>query len=257
MNDALGTPQSVLILGGGSDIAGALTRLLVASRVRTVVLAGRPGSSSLSAAAAEAHTLGVPDVQVVDFDAADPASHAKVIDEIWDRCGDIDLVLVAFGVLGDQEEAEAEPSSAIEVATTNFTGSVTSGLAVARRLRAQGHGTLVALSSVAGERVRRANFVYGATKAGMDGFFQGLADSLVGSGARVIVVRPGFVTTKMTAGMSPAPLATTPEAVASAIVDALGSAGGSGTTVWVPAALRPVFAVMRHLPRAVWRRMPA
>ena len=255
MNNALGAPQSVLILGGGSDIARALTRLLVASRIRTVVLAGRPGSPSLAAAAAEARTLGVPDVQVVDFDAADPATHAKVIDEIWDRCGDIDLVVLAFGLLGDQQEAEAEPSSAIDVATTNFTGSVTSGLAVARRLRVQGHGTLVALSSVAGERVRRANFVYGSTKAGMDGFFQGLMDSLVGSGVRVIVVRPGFVTTKMTAGMPPAPLATTPDAVASAIVDAL-AAGGSGKTVWVPAALRPVFAVMRHLPRAVWRRMP-
>lgn len=255
MNNALGTPQSVLILGGGSDIARALTRLLVASRLQRVILAGRSGSASLAAAAAEARTLGAPDVQTVEFDAADPQSHAKVIDEVWDRGGDIDLVLVAFGLLGDQDEAEADPSNAIDVATTNFTGSVTAGLAVARRLRLQGHGALVALSSVAGERVRRANFVYGSTKAGMDGFFQGLADSLVGSGARVIVVRPGFVTTKMTAGMPPAPFATTPEAVASAIVEAL-AAGGSNRTVWVPAALRPVFAVMRHLPRAVWRRMP-
>ena len=255
MNNAVGSPQSVLILGGGSDIARALTRLLVASRLQRVILAGRPGSASLVAAAAEARTLGAPDVQIVEFDAADPQSHAKVIDEVWDRSGDIDLVLFAFGLLGDQDEAEADPSSAIGVATTNFTGSVTAGLAVARRLRLQGHGVLVALSSVAGERVRRANFVYGSTKAGMDGFFQGLADSLVGSGARVIVVRPGFVTTKMTAGMSPAPFATTPEAVASAIVQTL-AAGGSNKTVWVPAALRPVFAVMRHLPRAVWRRMP-
>jgi decaprenylphospho-beta-D-erythro-pentofuranosid-2-ulose 2-reductase len=228
-------------------------RSLVALRTRTVILAGRPGSPSVDAAAAEARTIGAPNVETVAFDAADPASHAKVIAEIWERHGDVDLVLVAFGLLGDQDEFEDDPASAVELATTNFTGAVTAGLAVARRLRAQGHGTLVTLSSVAGERVRRANFVYGATKAGMDGFYQGLADSLVGSGARVIIVRPGFVDSKMTAGMKPAPFATTPSAVAEAIVGALSS---GAATVWVPATLRPVFVVMRHLPRAVWRRMP-
>jgi decaprenylphospho-beta-D-erythro-pentofuranosid-2-ulose 2-reductase len=253
VNDALGSPQSVLVLGGGSDIARAVVRSLVARRSRTVILAGRPGSTSLDAAAAEARTLGAAEVDLVAFDAANPASHAKVIDEIWERHGDIDLVLVAFGLLGDQVECEDDPAAAIDVATTNFTGAVTAGLAVARRLRAQGYGTLVTLSSVAGERVRRANFVYGATKAGMDGFYQGLADSFVGTGARVIIVRPGFVDSKMTAGMKPAPFATTPSAVAEAIIDALSS---GAATVWVPPVLRPVFIVMRHLPRAMWRRMP-
>lgn len=252
MNDALGSPQSVLVLGGGSDISRALVRSLVAGRTRSVILAGRPGSASLDAAAAEARTLGA-QVDVTAFDAADPASHTKVIDELWERHGDIDLVLVAFGLLGDQQDCEHDPAAAIDLATTNFTGAVTAGLAVARRLRAQGHGTLVTLSSVAGERVRRANFVYGATKAGMDGFYQGLADSLVGTGARVIIVRPGFVDSKMTAGMKPAPFATTPPAVAEAIVGALSS---GAATVWVPAVLRLVFIVMRHLPRPVWRRMP-
>jgi decaprenylphospho-beta-D-erythro-pentofuranosid-2-ulose 2-reductase len=252
MNDALGAPQSVLVLGGGSDISRALVRSLVAQRTRSVILAGRPGSASLDAAAAEARTLGA-QVDVIAFDAADPASHVKVIDELWERHGDIDLVLVAFGLLGDQQDCEHDPAAAIDLATTNFTGAVTAGLAVARRLRAQGHGTLVTLSSVAGERVRRANFVYGATKAGMDGFYQGLADSLVGTGARVIIVRPGFVDSKMTAGMKPAPFATTPPAVAAAIVGALSS---GAAIIWVPAVLRPVFIVMRHLPRPVWRRMP-
>src|SRR4029450_11965014 len=88
-------------------------------------------------------------------------------------------------------------------------------------LRAQGHGTIVVLSSVAGERARRSNFVYGSTKAGLDAFFQGLGDSLVGTGASVMIVRPGFVHTKMTEGLDPAPLATTPEAVAEAIVRGL------------------------------------
>jgi decaprenylphospho-beta-D-erythro-pentofuranosid-2-ulose 2-reductase len=253
VNDALGHPQCVLVLGGGSDIARAIVRSLIAKRTRTVILAGRPGSASLAAAAAEARTLGAASVETVEFDAADPASHTAVIDTIWERHPDIDLVLVAFGVLGDQPACESDPATAIEVATINYTGAVTAGLASARRLRAQGHGTLVALSSAAGERVRRANFVYGSTKAGMDGFYQGLGDSLVGSGARVVVVRPGFVHSRMTEGMSPPPFATTPAAVADAVVDALGS---KREVVWVPGILRFLMAAIRHLPRVVFRKLP-
>jgi len=140
------------------------------------------------------------------------------------------------------------------VATTNYVGAVAAGLASARRLREQGHGALVALSSVAGVRVRRANFIYGSSKAGMDGFFQGLADSLAGTGVRVLIVRPGFVRTRMTAGMEAAPMATTAEAVAAATVKGL-QVGRS--VVWVPAQLRWVFAAFRLLPQAVWRRIPA
>ena len=109
------------------------------------------------------------------------------------------------------------------------------------------------LSSVAGERVRRANFIYGSSKAGLDGFAQGLGDALQGTGARVLIVRPGFVRTKMTAGMPAAPMSTTPEAVAAATAKAL-AAGRD--VVWVPASLRLAFAGFRHLPRVVWRRLP-
>jgi decaprenylphospho-beta-D-erythro-pentofuranosid-2-ulose 2-reductase len=252
VNDALGHPQTVLVLGGGSDIARAIVRSLIAKRTHTVILAGRAGSASLASAAAEAQTLGAK-VETVDFDAADPASHTAVIDGVWEGHPDIDLVLLAFGVLGDQAACESDPAAAINVATINYTGAVTAGLATARRLRAQGHGKLVVLSSVAGERVRRANFVYGSTKAGMDGFYQGLGDSLVGSGARVIVVRPGFVRSRMTEGMAAAPFATTTATVADTVVDALGS---KREVVWVPGVLRYFMAVIRHLPRAAFRKLP-
>jgi decaprenylphospho-beta-D-erythro-pentofuranosid-2-ulose 2-reductase len=126
-------------------------------------------------------------------------------------------------------------------------------LAVARLLRAQGHGTLVVLSSVAGERVRRANFIYGSSKAGTDAFALGLGDALRGSGARVLTVRPGFVRTKMTEGLPAAPLSTTADAVAEATVRALAS---GRELIWVPAQLRLVFVVFRHLPRVLWRRLP-
>jgi decaprenylphospho-beta-D-erythro-pentofuranosid-2-ulose 2-reductase len=101
--------------------------------------------------------------------------------------------------------------------------------------------------------VRRANFIYGSSKAGLDGFAQGLGDSLVGSGARVMVVRPGFVTTKMTAGMKPAPLAASAEQVAAAILEGLAK---GAQIVWAPGALRPMMILARHLPRAVFRRLP-
>lgn len=253
MNDALGLPQSILVLGGGSDIARAIVRALLLKRPATVTLGGRRGSAALDQAAEEARQLGAPSVRTVAFDAVDPGSIQQSIDDAF-AGGDVDLVLVAFGVLGDQEAAEKDPLAAVEVATVNYTGAVVAGLAVARHLRRQGHGTLVALSTVAGERVRRANFVYGSSKAGMDGFYQGLGDALHGTGARVLIVRPGFVRTRMTEGMSPAPMATDADGVADAVVAGLAK---GRQIVWAPGTLRWAFVVFRHLPRAVWRRMPA
>ena len=167
--------------------------------------------------------------------------------------GDIDVAVVAFGVLGDAEKAWTDVDAAVELATVNYTAAVSVGVALAERLREQGHGAIVALSSVAGERPRRSNFVYGSTKAGLDAFYTGLAEALRASGVGVTVVRPGFVHTRMTEGMKPAPLSTTPEAVAAAVVDAVRN---RREQVWVPAPLRWVMSVLRHLPRPVFRRLP-
>ncbi|MFG3100401.1 decaprenylphospho-beta-D-erythro-pentofuranosid-2-ulose 2-reductase [Streptomyces sp. NPDC048182] len=250
MKDAFGIPQSLLVLGGTSEIALAAARRLVARRTRTVWLAGRP-SPALDRAAEELGGLGA-EVRTVAFDALDPASHEEALGKVFAE-GDVDLVLLAFGVLGDQAHDEREPLDAVRVAQTNYTGAVSAGLLSARALQAQGHGSLVVLSSVAGERARRANFIYGSSKAGLDAFAQGLGDALHGTGVHVMVVRPGFVRTKMTEGMEEAPLATTPEAVATAIE--LGLRRRS-ETVWVPGALRVVMAAVRHLPRGLFRRLP-
>jgi len=250
MKDAFGAPQSLLILGGTSEIALATARRLIARRTRTVWLAGRP-SPELEKAAAHLRALGA-DTRTVDFDALAPESHETGLGKVFAE-GDIDMVLLAFGVLGDQARDEKEPVAAVRVAGTNYTGAVSSGLVCARALQAQGHGSLVVLSSVAGERARRANFIYGSSKAGLDAFAQGLGDALHGTGVHVMVVRPGFVRTKMTAGLAEAPLATTPEAVATAIE--LGLRRRS-ETVWVPGALRLVMSALRHLPRPLFRRLP-
>lgn len=251
MRDGTGGVQSVLVLGGASDIALATVERLVADRCRRVVLAGRP-SSGLDEAAARVRAAGA-DVEVVAFDAAEVESHEKVIGAVF-AAGDVDAVLLAFGVLGDQAVFDADHAAALDAVTVNYTGAVSAGLAVADCLRRQGHGTLVVLSSVAGVRVRKDNFVYGSTKAGLDGFAQGLGDALGGSGARVMVVRPGFVTTKMTEGMAPAPFSTTAEQVAGDIV--AGMRRGAHT-VWSPAVLRAVFGVLRLVPRPLWRRLAA
>jgi decaprenylphospho-beta-D-erythro-pentofuranosid-2-ulose 2-reductase len=252
VTDALGSPQSVLALGGGSEIGLAILRRLVERRARTVILAGRE-PEGLKPAADELAGLGATTVEVAAFDALQPASHAAFVDDVFARHGDIDLVLVAFGVLGDQTEAETHPEAALEVIRTNFLGAVSVALPVAERLRSQGHGTLVVLSSVAGERARRANFVYGSSKAGLDAFCQGLGDALVGSGARVMIVRPGFVHTRMTAGRPPAPFATTPEKVADAVIRGLEK---RAEVVWAPPVLRLAMSGLRHLPRSVFRRLP-
>lgn len=252
MENALGSVQSLLVLGGGSDIARATARRLVQDRTRTVVLAGRD-PDSMRPVASELEALGAETVETVAFDALDTASHQGFVDDVFERHGDVDAVLLAFGVLGDQETAEKDPRAALHVVETNYVGAVSVLVPIAQRLHAQGHGTLVVLSSVAGERARRSNFVYGSSKAGLDAFSQGLSYALDGSGARVLIVRPGFVRTKMTAGRDPVPFSTDPETVAEAIQE--GIRDGS-EIVWVPGILRWIMSILRHVPRAIFRRLP-
>ncbi|MGW2177420.1 SDR family NAD(P)-dependent oxidoreductase [Streptomyces sp. NPDC001732] len=234
MKDAFGAPQSLLVLGGTSEIALATARRLIALRTRTVRLAGRP-SPALDAAAAELRARGA-DVRTVDFDALDTESHEAVLGKVFAE-GDIDMVLLAFGIAGDQERDEEEPLLAVRVAQTNYTGAVSAGLVCAGALQAQGHGSLVVLSSVAGERVRRADFIYGSSKAGLDTFAQGLGDALHGTGVHVMVVRPGLVRrgAKERAGAAvPAPSVPAPSRTGAA---GSGSRAGTraGGTPWIGA----------------------
>jgi decaprenylphospho-beta-D-erythro-pentofuranosid-2-ulose 2-reductase len=252
VKDALGSVQSILVLGGASDLGVAIALRLAPPRHATVVLAGRH-PERLDGPAAALRAAGAGRVETVAFDADDTDSHEAFLGKVTAMVGDLDVVVLAFGLLGDQAVDEAGGDGAIRLAHTNYTGSVSIGLVVARRLKEQGHGTLVVLSSVAGERARRANFIYGSSKAGLDAFAQGLGHALAGTGANVLIVRPGFVRTKMTAALPAAPLATTPEAVAAATASALAS---GREIVWVPATLRWMFSAVRHLPTPIFRRLP-
>jgi decaprenylphospho-beta-D-erythro-pentofuranosid-2-ulose 2-reductase len=248
--DAVGNPQSLLLLGGTSEIGLAVAAKFAAARPLRIVLAGRPGDR-LDEAAARLRAGGST-VSVLPFDARAPETHAEVVEKAF-ADGDIDVTLVAFGILGDQEVAWTDIEAARELAEVNYVGAVTVGVALAERLRRQGHGSLAAISTVAAERPRRANFVYGSAKAGLDSFYTGLTEALRPSGVAVSVIRPGFVHSRMTAGMQAAPLSQTPEQVADVIVSAVRN---RREQAWAPAPLRVVMSVLRHLPRAVFRRLP-
>ena len=248
--NALGAPQSLAVLGGTSEIGLAVADRLAADRCTRVVLAGRD-AHGLEEAAARVTRAGATDVRCVPFEAADHSAHDAVVTSLF-AGGDLDVALLAFGVLGDQAAMAEDPDLAVRLAEVNYVATVSLGLRLAAAFQAQGHGRIVFLSSVAAERGRRSNFVYGSSKAGVDAFAQGLGDSLQGTGVGTLVVRPGFVHTRMTAGLEPAPMSTTPEAVAAAVVKAL--AHGQ-ELIWVPAKLRAVMSGVRHLPRPVFRRL--
>jgi decaprenylphospho-beta-D-erythro-pentofuranosid-2-ulose 2-reductase len=248
--DAVGNPQSLLLLGGTSEIALATAERYATRRPLRVMLAARP-SPRLDKAAERLGRVGAT-VLTLPFNAADTATHPALIEKAFTD-GDIDLTLVAFGLLGDQEQAWTDHATAVELAQVNYVGAVSVGVLLANALQQQGHGALVALSSAAAERARRSNFSYGATKAGLDAFYTGLTEALRPSGVKVSVVRPGFVHTKMTANMRPAPLAVTPEQVAEVIMDAVTN---GREQAWAPAPLRYIMSALRHLPRPIFRRLP-
>jgi decaprenylphospho-beta-D-erythro-pentofuranosid-2-ulose 2-reductase len=241
-----GSPPRLLLLGGTSEIGLAILAALGLPADAEVILAGRD-EQRLAAAGKELPAQ----IKTLAYDAIDTGSHQAFADAVF-ADGPLDMVISAAGVLIPQEEVERDVRRAADMVETNFTGHVTSLLAIAARMRAQGRGTIVVLSSVAAVRPRKANFVYGSAKAGLDAFARGLADSLHGTGVRVVLVRPGFVTGRMTAGMSPAPMSSTPAQVGAATAAAL---GGGKASVWIPAPLAGMALALRLVPRPLWRRV--
>jgi decaprenylphospho-beta-D-erythro-pentofuranosid-2-ulose 2-reductase len=246
MLENLGRQARILLLGGTSEIGLAILAALRVPRDSEVLLAGRD-EQRLVAAGKELPFACTP----LAFDALATGTHQALVEQVF-ADGPVDLVIAATGVLTAQEDLDRDPVLAAHMIEVNFTSHVTTLLAAASRMRAQRHGTIVVLSSVAAVRPRKANFVYGAAKAGLDAFARGLTDALTGTGVRVLLVRPGFVTGRMTVGLSAAPLASTPAQVGAAVAAAL---EGRSTQLWVPRSLGPAALVLRVVPRPLWRRM--
>ena len=250
--DAVGNPQTILLLGGTSEIGLAICERYLQNAHARIVLAAMPGDPGRDDAVAQMKAAGARSVELIDFEATDPDSHPKMIEEAFAN-GDVDVATVAFGILGDAEELWQNQRKAVLAAEINYTAAVSVGVLLGEKMRAQGFGQIIAMSTVAGERVRRSNFVYGSTKAGLDGFYLGLAEALREFGVRVLVIRPGQVRTRMSAHVKEAPLTVDKEYVANLAVTA---AAKGKELVWAPAAFRYVMIVLRHVPRNIFRKLP-
>jgi len=256
MIDAVGNPQTILLMGGTSEIGLAICERYLRTAPARIVLACLPDDPGRDDAVAQMRAAGAREVEVIDFDAADTGNHPKVIEQAFTEGGgarDIDVAIVAFGLLGDAEELWQNQRKAVQIAEINYTAAVSVGVLLGERMRAQGFGQIIAMSTVAGERVRRSNFVYGSTKAGLDGFYLGLGEALREYGVRVLVIRPGQVRTRMSAHIKEAPLTVDKEDVAEL---AFRSAMKGKELVWAPPAFRYVMMVLRHIPRPVFRKLP-
>ncbi len=252
MLDAVGNPQTILLLGGTSEIGLAICERYLRNASARIVLACLPDDPGRDDAVTQMKAAGAREVEVIDFDAVDTDSHPKIIERAF-AGGDVDVAIVAFGLLGDAEELWQNQRKAVQIAEINYTAAVSVGVLLADKMRAQGFGQIIAMSTVAGERVRRSNFVYGSTKAGLDGFYLGLSEALREYGVRVLVIRPGQVRTRMSAHIKEAPLTVDKEDVAELAVR---SAAKGKELVWAPPTFRYVMMVLRHIPRPIFRKLP-
>lgn len=258
MIDATGNPQTILLFGGTSEIGLAIVERYLKNAKARVILADLPNAPKRDAAIAQIEAAGAKEVVYLDFDALDTKSHPAIIESAWAQ-GDVDVAIVAFGILGDAEELWQNQSKAVLTAQINYTAAVSVGVLVADLMKAQGFGQIIAMSSVAGERVRRSNFVYGSTKAGLDGFYLGLGEALREFGVRVLVIRPGQVRTTTTldhwkaTGAKEAPFTVDKEDVAN---QAVAAAAKGKELIWAPNPVRYLMAVIRHIPRSIFRKLP-
>lgn len=245
-------PPAILLLGATSEIGAEIAKRL-ANGHHIILASRRP--NDLNRLTQQLLKLGATTVETPYFDADDLPTHHKLIEETATNYT-ITHAIICFGILGNQQQAETNWQHTAHLATTNYTAQLVALTTLKTTLEKQNTpATITAFSSIAGWRARRANYVYGSTKAGLDAFCQGFADSLYGSNVRIVIARPGFVIGSMTRGMKPAPLSVTPAEVAEVVVKKLKNSTGS-ITVWIPARLRVLAWVMKAVPRPLWRKMP-
>lgn len=246
--------RRVLLIGGTSEIGLAIVRALSRKGPLEVALLGRE-AQSLQEAAQSLRDAGVAVVEPIDgLEAQRTESHHELVQRAFALLGGVDVAIVAVGVLGERGGMPTDISHALSVLDVNVRGAGSLLMQVTSAMAERGGGTAIVLSSAAAERPRRSNAVYCASKAGIDSLAQGLSDALrVGeTGVEVMVVRPGFVRTRMTAGLQEPPLSCDPEDVAAVAVAGLEC---GAQTVWAPPQLRWAMLAMKLLPRPLFRRL--
>jgi len=240
----------ILIVGGTSAIAGAVARRYATRGGRLYLVARRP--EALEAAAADLRVRGATDVRTGIADALDTMSAPAMVDAAWSAWDGFDVVLLAFGVLPDQARCEGNLDSTLEAFDTNGRAAIAWLTLLAKRLEAQGSGTLGVISSPAGDRGRASNYVYGASKAAVTAFASGLRQRLRASGVKVVTILPGFVDTPMTAAFRKGPIWASPDRVAADIERALSS---GAPIVYTPWFWRWIMAIILHIPERVFVRL--
>ena len=251
--------ETALVLGGSSEIAQAILLELKPQGLKRAVLAVR--SPQEIEPLLDSLLPGL-ELAVCTWDATDASGSAQMVADAGKFLGRIDLVVCAVGMLGHHAGRGMAPEAISLMVQTNFAGPASALSAAAEFLIEQNKAdrsqvsTLLVLSSVAAARPRKSNFVYGSTKAGLDSFARGLGDALVGTGVRVMVLRPGFVRSRMTTGLEPAPFASDPRQVAVYAERELAKKR-SKEVIWIPGKLGPLFAVFTNLPSALWRKIAA
>lgn len=242
--------ERIFIVGGTSAIAECVARIY-AARGSRLFLTGRR-SDRLSMLSADLRTRGAAAVDTCTFDINDLEMHAKLIEQAWSALGGIDVVLVAHGTLPNQGDCEDSAALAVSEFTTNATSTIALVTALAKKMKPTNQGTIAVISSVAGDRGRASNYLYGAAKAAVSTFLSGLAQRLSATGINVLTIKPGFVDTPMTASFKKGPLWASPEKVALGIVRAIGR---RRSVAYVPRVWWPVMQIIRVIPEAVFRRL--
>jgi hypothetical protein len=240
--------NSVLILGASSDMARAIARAY-AKAGRSVILAARRHERLGSDVADLKLRYGV-EARAVEFDTLEVAGHSSFLDSLGELPG---TVISVVGFMGEQAHSERDPQAAALVMASNYVGPATLLGEVAQRMKTRGVGVIVGISSVAGERGRASNYIYGSAKAGFTAFLSGLRNRLSDTGVRVITILPGFVATRMTEGINTPKLLT---AASEEVADAILNAEKRGRDViYIRPVWRLIMAVIRAIPERVFKKM--
>ena len=243
-------PPRVLVVGATSEIATETARAYAASGAR-LFLTGRDGAR-LDGVAADLRVRGAGAVETAVLDVTDRRRGAEVLESAWAAFGGLDVALLAHGVLPDQARCQASADETLAAIDVNFTSTVALLTPLANRFEASRAGCIAVITSVAGDRGRQSNYVYGAAKGGLDRFLEGLRNRLFRSGVSVVTLKPGFVDTPMTAGVRQGPLFASARRAGRAVHRAIER---RRDVVYIPWFWRPIMAIVRALPEPVFKRL--
>jgi len=241
--------KNVIIIGATSGIAQAIARQLAREGVRLMLWARSP--EKLEIVAADLRTRGTAGVEMDTFDFDDFTQHPAALERARAK-GDWDTAIICHGTLGDQKACEKSFAATEKEFRTNCLGAISFLTLLANYLEQRGAGNLAAISSVAGDRGRQSNYIYGASKAAVSTFLQGLRNRLTPKGIQVLTIKPGFVDTPMTAHLPKNKLFATPEKVAADIIRAI---KGGKSVLYTPWFWRWIMLIIKLIPETIFRRL--